>query len=388
MSGRRIVVVTRRFWPLVGEAEDAIADLAVWLKSAGERPRILTPMWSRAWPRAFHFDGVEVNRIAHPGQRMWGDWRYARRLSRWLRRSRDEIDAAIVSGLGRDAATVIGALAGTNTPIVVVAEPRDLGSAGERSLSASALFRDGNAISIVVPDGPSRDALAAVGYPAVRLHVIGPGVALPLDTNGAARRDARRALSKACGDAGLNPLTPLAVFVGALEEEANLPVLIDAWKSVLGQRPDARLWLFGAGPQRRALHERIERQRMKDRVLLPGVMEHLDGLFAAADVYVAPPRAGPVSRHLLSAMAAGLPAVAADTPAHRAVIDGNEQGLLFSPGEPQEAASAILRLLAQPALAHALGESGRRRIAECFPPEVHVHRYIELLERLRAAKAR
>ena len=80
--------------------------------------------------------------------------------------------------------------------------------------------------------------------------------------------------------------------------------------------------------------------------------------------------------------------VVGDTPAHRALVSGNEHGLLYQPDEPEDAAAAVKRLFAEPALAQALGGNARRRIAEEFSHRQHVHRFIELFDDLIVAKPR
>jgi hypothetical protein len=50
MNGLRLVLVTRRFWPLVGGAETATANLASGLRDLGVTPTILTGRHDALWP--------------------------------------------------------------------------------------------------------------------------------------------------------------------------------------------------------------------------------------------------------------------------------------------------------------------------------------------------
>jgi glycosyltransferase involved in cell wall biosynthesis len=63
------------------------------------------------------------------------------------------------------------------------------------------------------------------------------------------------------------------------------------------------------------------------------------------------------------------------------VLDG-ETGLLVASEQPQEIASAICSLLANPEYAHELGKRGRGRALDCFSLEGYVNAHLELYERL------
>lgn len=72
---------------------------------------------------------------------------------------------------------------------------------------------------------------------------------------------------------------------------------------------------------------------------------------------------------LLEAAASGLPTIASRTGGiPEAIVDG-ETGLLVAPGNPEETARAIERVLSNPEAARALGERGRARVVEHFSHE-------------------
>ena len=61
-------------------------------------------------------------------------------------------------------------------------------------------------------------------------------------------------------------------------------------------------------------------------------------------------------------MSAGIPVIASDFPAWRAIVSGNGCGILVNPMQPLEIADAINTLLSDPGLAKHLGTNGRRAI--------------------------
>ena len=84
MSRLRVVLVTRRYWPLVGGAERVMSNLAGSLAEAGSAVTLLTARWDRTWPAEVIHGGVHVVRIEQPALRGWGTLRYMQRLARWL----------------------------------------------------------------------------------------------------------------------------------------------------------------------------------------------------------------------------------------------------------------------------------------------------------------
>ena len=153
----------------------------------------------------------------------------------------------------------------------------------------------------------------------------------------------------------------------------GLDVLIDAWEQVSRERTqgDLRLLLVGSGPDAEAFRtmlaaRRVPHVRWIDRYLLdPTVIRrHL----SAADLYVLPSRHEGFPVALLEGMACGLPVVATDVPGVGEVLAGGEQagGIMIPPDRPDALAAAIGRLIADAALARALGERARHRVEQEF----------------------
>ena len=66
MKRSRIVMISRRFWPLVGGAERAMAGLASQFHSEGHSVRFLTAQWESNWPSELVHREVPVTRLNHP----------------------------------------------------------------------------------------------------------------------------------------------------------------------------------------------------------------------------------------------------------------------------------------------------------------------------------
>jgi glycosyltransferase involved in cell wall biosynthesis len=98
-----------------------------------------------------------------------------------------------------------------------------------------------------------------------------------------------------------------------------------------------------------------------------GPVSDVAALLAGVHIFCLPStyREG-LPKAVLEAMSSGTPVVATDIPGCReAVVDG-ETGFLVPPRAPEALASALARLIADPALRARMGAAGRRRVEENF----------------------
>jgi glycosyltransferase involved in cell wall biosynthesis len=173
----------------------------------------------------------------------------------------------------------------------------------------------------------------------------------------AADREAARALAGAAGDA------PLILFVGRLEHEKGVEVLLDAWRNA--DLPEgALLALAGEGPLRPAADP-------------PGVRSlgyvaraELPALYAAADAVVLPsiPTATfvePWGLVVNEGMHQGTPVIASDCVGAAAggLVRDGRNGLVVPAGDTRALAAAISALAANPELRRRLGEAARADVS-------------------------
>lgn len=153
------------------------------------------------------------------------------------------------------------------------------------------------------------------------------------------------------------------LFVGRLEKRKGLKYLLRAWDYVRAQFRDARLIVVGEGRPRKG-YERWVRRRGWDEVVFTGYVPdaELVSYFQSCDLFCAP-STGQESFGivLLEAMAAGRPIVASNIPGYDEVVADTVEGLLVEPKNPPALATAIVRLLADPAKRAQMGEAGQRK---------------------------
>jgi len=385
VSPLRLVLITRRFWPLVGGAEGVMANLAAEFSSRGIEVTLLTARWHPDWPLRVRYRGASVIRLSNPSLRGWGTFRYMRALERWLLRRSGQYDLVYVSMLKHDAYVAMGA-AGGRVPVVLRAE--GAGASGDCIWQLDANFgrrikrRCMKADAYIGPSRAIERELIAAGFPRPRIHYLPNGVAIPARVDDETRQKARAALAELKPELSCPTGSPIAVYTGRLHEAKGLADLVSAWRRIVARWPNARLWLAGEGPFEEALRERIRSQDLPGRVVFAGVFANVDELLTAADVFVLPSLEEGMSLAVLEAMAIGLPVVATDIPGNRGLVTHQENGLLVPTQDVESLSAAIERLLDDRQLAAQLADAARRHVQEHFSVAGMVDRHLELFEDL------
>jgi glycosyltransferase involved in cell wall biosynthesis len=163
--------------------------------------------------------------------------------------------------------------------------------------------------------------------------------------------------------------TALVTFLGRLTPKKGLDILLDAFAQVGSSRPDAHLTIAGPDDEGlgRRLHERARRLGLQSRVSLPGAVtgRAKDDLLRRSSVVVLPSKDENFGVSVVEAMAVGVPVVITNGVAiHHEVAEAGA-GLVVS-RTPASVASAVLRLLDDPAWRRRLGERGRRLVQTTF----------------------
>jgi len=191
----------------------------------------------------------------------------------------------------------------------------------------------------------------------------------PIDTR--ALRDAQSANVR--NQLGIPADVPVLVYVGRLAPEKNLDVLLGAFARVIRERPEARLVVVGDGPSRAALTVRAADLPVFFAGGVP--YERVPAFLHAADAFVTASTSEVLPMSLLEALAAGLPLVAAHSPAARDIIRDGVNGTVCA-AVPDDLAVGMLRAL--DAANHTAWRAGAVKSAGAFD----VARVSEELSRL------
>jgi glycosyltransferase involved in cell wall biosynthesis len=159
---------------------------------------------------------------------------------------------------------------------------------------------------------------------------------------------------------------PRFLFVGKQWERKGGPQLLEAFRQVHAERPDAELWVVGpeepvAGPGVR-FFGRISRASADGE-------RRLGELYSGATAFAMPSVYEPFGIVFLEAMAYGLPCVASDRCAMPEIVADGSSGFTVDAYDVDALGQRLLEL-ADPTRARTLGLEGRRRLEGRFTWDV------------------
>lgn len=182
---------------------------------------------------------------------------------------------------------------------------------------------------------------------------------------------------------------PQVLFFGTLQAYKGVDVLLDAFALVREQVPDARLVIAGAPSGDTDLDAlRSTADRIGGVELRAGYVPMADvpALFQSSRVVAAPYRYANASGVVELARTSSRPAVGTTVGDLPAVIADGETGLLVPPADPGALATALVRLLTDPAEARRMGEAARARSTEGASWATVAERTEEVLRRALATR--
>jgi glycosyltransferase involved in cell wall biosynthesis len=369
----------------MGGVERTVVRLADALASQGVQVTMLTASWHDAWPGETSYHGQRLVRLGPAPRSARTMTQYLCAMSRWLRRHREQFDLVCVSSLRQEASVAVRSV-GRSVPVVVRAEVS--GPSGDCAWQAATrcggLVRRycRRAAAIVATEPVAANELIAAGYPASRIHPIANGAPSWPAFDPSSAKEARDTLCAVNVAFDIPFKSPLAVALGRFQPAEEVIAMIAAWRSVVARWPNARLWLVGEILDQRRLGEEIARRNLTNRVILTGPFDDLTEVFEASDLFVFPWQGGEELSGLLEAMAAGLPIVAVESPAGRAMAVDGREAILVPPGNAESMAAAMIRLLDGSSLGKQLGNAARDAANRRFPMAKMAEDHVRLFQSL------
>jgi glycosyltransferase involved in cell wall biosynthesis len=183
---------------------------------------------------------------------------------------------------------------------------------------------------------------------------------------------------------------PRLLYVGRLAPEKGLEVLLDALRRVRAARPGASAptltlvgWDYVGSTYGAELRARVAASDLAGAVAFAGHVPYGPRLFAlydSHDALVLPSFTEGFPQVLLEAMVRGVPLVATRVGGVPRVVEDGVNGLLVPPGDAAALATALARLLSDPALSATLAAAGQRA-ARPYTVEVQAESVVRFLAR-------
>jgi glycosyltransferase involved in cell wall biosynthesis len=170
------------------------------------------------------------------------------------------------------------------------------------------------------------------------------------------------------------------LFAGRLNRQKGLDHLI---KAMAAMKRRAELDVVGEGPLEGELRSLAVSAGVADRIHWRGQLKHQDllSLYQCASALVVPSTDEGLGLVAAEAQLCETPVVAFRSGGLTDVIQHDRTGILVTPGDDAELASALDGILAQPDRARDLGKAGRIFALSAFAPESAARQYAGIYKR-------
>jgi len=207
--------------------------------------------------------------------------------------------------------------------------------------------------TLIAHDAPTKARLETeFGVPAAKIRVIPHGPMFGERSPERSRRERERL--------GLAQDVCIVACQGILRPYKGVPFLLDAWKLVMAQKPEAVLRIAGTGDQAvmDEIRRKVDELGLMDSVVLDLrflSVNEVEDCLDSADILAYPYREITTSGALLTGVNYAKAVVATRQPAFDLLLDDEQNALLVPYGNEAALAGALLRLIGDPALRHRLG---------------------------------
>lgn len=155
------------------------------------------------------------------------------------------------------------------------------------------------------------------------------------------------------------------IAVGRLAHQKGYDFLIDAFARAVPAIPQWTLTIYGDGPERASLEQRIASYSMTDLIHLAGVTKDISAVYNQADAVVHAARYEGYPMVIAEALAAGKPIIAVDSPgAARELLGDGRYGVLTPSGDVNALASALVEVLSDRGRLESMAATASEAVSE------------------------
>jgi glycosyltransferase involved in cell wall biosynthesis len=162
-------------------------------------------------------------------------------------------------------------------------------------------------------------------------------------------------------------------YIGGFGPHRGIQTAISAMPKVLHQVPNARLLLIGSGPNQAALKELVGRENVQQAVEFAGwqPFELVPSYISASNVCLVPHIASghtdsTIPHKIFQCMAMGKPVVVSSAKPLERIVKETGAGLVYSSGDAEALAEALIRIYRDNELATKLGVAGKKAAGQKY----------------------
>lgn len=169
------------------------------------------------------------------------------------------------------------------------------------------------------------------------------------------------------------------VTAGRMTQQKNQSMLIDAFSKVQKHHQNYSLTIYGDGPLRENLQEKIISLNLSGNVELPGNVLHLHEEMKDAEMFVLPSNFEGLSNALLEAMMMGIPVIATNCAGCDEVIDNYCNGILIEVRNEDDLVKSIEFLIDNPEERERMALKGQEYV-QMFKVENIINQWEEAID--------
>ncbi len=180
---------------------------------------------------------------------------------------------------------------------------------------------------------------------------------------------------------GIGPRGVLVANVGRAHRYKGIDFMIDVAADLVrrGHR-DVGFVHVGDGPHLAEFKERAVRRGVQDRFHFAGRMQDVYPVLAASDIAFHTSHGEAFSLAVLEYMAAGLPVVLPDHCGNREAVQDRVDGVLYEPGNLEDAACKLSELIEHPRWREQLGAAARTKVHREFRLDICERAFRRVME--------
>ena len=175
-----------------------------------------------------------------------------------------------------------------------------------------------------------------------------------------------------------NLTSPIILFVGRFTEIKGIKYLLRAFPTVLKAVPEAKLVMVGGGPLETEV-KAFQKKFPNSLFWLPFVDNNMmPNIYSGSDVVILPSFFEPFGNVTVEAMACGKPVVGSCIGGMLDTIVHGETGLHIQPGDSNQIANSLIRILTDDTLRKELGQNARKKALQDFSYDVIIKKIEKL----------
>lgn len=163
------------------------------------------------------------------------------------------------------------------------------------------------------------------------------------------------------------------ITVGRIDANKNQRMMIEAFVPLAEKFPDWNMVLYGDGPMRSDLEQRVCELQLTDRIIFKGIQENIPEKIEGSSVFVLPSKQEGMPNALIEAMVLGLAVVSTDCPCGgpRDLIIPEENGILIPVDDVNALTESLRRLMLDKTLRNKLSRNAVHVKEKVLPEHIN-----------------